>query len=547
MRNYLLLVTIVIFSLTACGQTKSKKKLDNRKAGLDYIYHHKTMDEILEIAKKAGKPIFLDIQTKWCTPCKAMMKNVFPDPRVCQYLSMNYITVTVDAEEEGGIEIGKKFGATSYPTLVFLDKKGDLLIKKAGGLNVDQMLSMAKSALSANPVALTKSIARFEAGQMQNDELLPYLEQLAKAQLDCGPALDKWIVTVPQAHLVTNRTYAILSRYRAAIGSKAWDVVLNNYEGFVKLAGKNRMEVTFFGKYLFESYMNNSRKKAGISDLNPAMWKSMEDANIPVVGYVKECFLLVTEYMREPSKQDEYIVRADKLMKAFPDCFSNLLNEAIKCGHMPKIRDYATERIMNFGASPQYKSRAAQLAKSFGFLYAINFKDFKTCLHWYKLAEKWQPGIVEPSRFKTIEGLLGLTKCEKAGEAAPNWTFKRPNGETLSLSDLKGKYVVIDWWASWCGPCIQEIPSITKAYEAFKDKNVEFVSITVDANISSWTKAIAKNGLPWHNVRCTDDKIRDAYGVIGYPTLMLLDKEGKFISFGLRGNGLMNALDLYAK
>ena len=73
MKNYLLLFTFVIFSFTSFGQAKNKgHKLDKRKAELNYIYHHKTMDEILELAKKEKKPIFLDIQTKWCKPCRAM-------------------------------------------------------------------------------------------------------------------------------------------------------------------------------------------------------------------------------------------------------------------------------------------------------------------------------------------------------------------------------------------------------------------------------------------------------------------------------------------
>jgi peroxiredoxin len=129
----------------------------------------------------------------------------------------------------------------------------------------------------------------------------------------------------------------------------------------------------------------------------------------------------------------------------------------------------------------------------------------------------------------------------QVGQAAPEITLASPDGKTVSLSSLRGKYVLIDFWASWCGPCRQENPNVVKMYNKFKGKNFEIYGVSLDREKEKWTQAIAQDGLSW--VHVSDLKFwqsagAEAYGVRSIPATFLLDPNGKVIAKNLRGQAL---------
>ncbi|MBF9220385.1 TlpA disulfide reductase family protein [Hymenobacter ruricola] len=129
------------------------------------------------------------------------------------------------------------------------------------------------------------------------------------------------------------------------------------------------------------------------------------------------------------------------------------------------------------------------------------------------------------------------------GTQAPEINLPQPDGKTLALSSLRGKYVLIDFWASWCGPCRQENPNVVKAYNQFKDKGKGFTiySVSLDQDKGKWEKAIAADGLTWHHVSDLagwQSVAGAAYGVKSIPQSFLLDPQGKIIAKNLRGEAL---------
>jgi len=135
----------------------------------------------------------------------------------------------------------------------------------------------------------------------------------------------------------------------------------------------------------------------------------------------------------------------------------------------------------------------------------------------------------------------------KIGLVAPAFTLNDQNGKPVSLSDFKGKYLLLDFWASWCAPCRAENPNVVKAYTLYKDKNFTILSVSIDDEIfkSAWLKAIIKDNLPWTQVR-DDEKsknsVRNLYGIKGIPDNFLISPEGKIIARTLRGENLTNKL-----
>lgn len=149
------------------------------------------------------------------------------------------------------------------------------------------------------------------------------------------------------------------------------------------------------------------------------------------------------------------------------------------------------------------------------------------------LTDRVKEGMMAPLYQRMREGYekeLARDKAKEAmkpGNPAPEFTLKDLDGKNFDLSSLRGKYVVLDFWGSWCGWCIKGIPEMKKAYEKYKGK-IEFVGIDCNDTEDKWKKAVAEHQLPWINVRNIDEPdVAVMYGVSGYPTKYVIDPEGK--------------------
>lgn len=145
---------------------------------------------------------------------------------------------------------------------------------------------------------------------------------------------------------------------------------------------------------------------------------------------------------------------------------------------------------------------------------------------------------------KQIKEKMDIMKNTEIGMPAPDFNLNTNKDAKVSLSSLKGKVVVVDFWASWCGPCRAENPHMIELYNEIKDQGVEFLSVSVDKNHDKWLKAIEEDGLLWPQlIDDADVKAADKYGVQAIPFTVVVDKEGKIVAKRVFGAELKAAIE----
>ena len=161
------------------------------------------------------------------------------------------------------------------------------------------------------------------------------------------------------------------------------------------------------------------------------------------------------------------------------------------------------------------------------------------------LYDKLSPVIQQSKQGREIAERIALLSKVETGNTAPAFKQASLDNRSIALADYKGKYVLLEFWASWCGPCRAEIPNLVNGYHQFKDKGFDILSVSLDDDKTKWKAAVEQHKMPWIQVsdlKGWKNEVARLYGINAVPANFLIDPDGRIIAQNLRGDLLSDKL-----
>lgn len=267
--------------------------------------------------------------------------------------------------------------------------------------------------------------------------------------------------------------------------------------------------------------------------LNVKIFPTPNGLNYEVSGVKSEKSKNIYNFIRQYTRSNNELAALDKAIAEEPDGTKMYELQMIFGSKQEEFRN-RIDSMLNFHAPLE------SYFVLFNFMEEQDFQKIKA------LKTRMEPNDIKSSYYVDLKTIYDNNKLLEIGELAPEIELPQVDGSILKLSDLRGKIVLIDFWASWCGPCRAEFPHVKSLYAKYKSRGFEIYGVSLDKDRPSWVNSISSLGLAWKHVsdlkfwNCAPAKL---YKVSGIPFTVLVDKEGKIIAKNLRGEDLERKLE----
>jgi len=370
--------------------------------------------------------------------------------------------------------------------------------------------------------ALTVGLSSFS----QNAVKSPKHKITVKGNVKFANANDKFGITVNERD--ENYEYKVIKEVK--LDSK------NNYSFELETTKPKFYTLDVYKQQYVEFYADDENLTINFRGIDTARIKIKNPPHVHIKGGEKNNVLNLLHFTNFQDYQRMIAAGQEQYASSLSDCkdWQNYAEKGYERLTIPYERD-----IKNI---VEMYSDVPTVVKVIG---GLNWKrHYEYMIEQYSRLAKLYPNLdyVQNAK-KALQDNIASSALTDLGKVAPDFTFPDINGKLVSLSSFKGKYVLIDFWASWCGPCRSESPNVQKQYQLYKDKGFEVVSVSIDKKADDWKKAVQQDNLKGTILHAVDSKkVMQDYTFSGIPYMVLLDKEGKIIAKNVRGESLAEKL-----
>lgn len=311
-KTYLLLVLILTFTINQAALPADEGiKFETGK-----------WSEILAKAQKENKLIFLDAFASWCGPCKWMAKNVFTNDTAAQFFNKNFINAKIDMEKGEGIEIAKKYGVQAYPTLLYINGKGELVHRTCGSTPVKEFIENGKAAL--NPEKQLYSLKKkFEKNTSDAKAASAYFSVAEQGCMNIDSEVTDYLKTQKESDLKSKANWAIMKSFLNNADSREFNYLLKNKKEFAKLYSKDSVDQKITSVY--ETTLRNLIRKKDMDAYGKMKAKIMKSGD----SNAEKVILSSDMTMYQKNKDwDNYAKTADKYVTKYGMKDPQVLNSA---------------------------------------------------------------------------------------------------------------------------------------------------------------------------------------------------------------------------
>ncbi|MEL6944224.1 MAG: TlpA disulfide reductase family protein, partial [Bacteroidota bacterium] len=387
--------------------------------------------------------------------------------------------------------IAYQFNGVEMQKVGFLNKKQDNQFEYSFPSSDEQFYYIGLAGNNAIPVIL---------GTEQEVVLQGGCRSFRSAKIESSNLNKEYLEVRSQMRELNASTVGVAKRIRAAQSDEEQMKAIA-----VELASLDKRKLE-----LLESYQDRYPYLGKIIALNTYL-SFMNNGE----GYQSEYDYFASEYFRHVDWKDEAYHQNSWIFESLKS-YSETIS---KFNYPLEVHQTLLEDILNEIPS---QSQTYQLALS-GIIAGLRSQNHSNfVLFGEKFVEKYQ--TTSPAASKTIEKQMAAAQSFIIGAEAPDFSQQTPEGEDLKLSDLRGKIVLVDFWASWCGPCRRENPNVVKMYEKYKDKGFEILGVSLDKQKGRWLQAIEQDRLTWPQVsdlKGWQNEVAALYSVRSIPSTVL--------------------------